>query len=52
MSMIKLPLLFAGSKGEKNLHTIFDSSANLSCINPDYMQITWKYQLSWGVCGT
>jgi hypothetical protein len=37
MSVIKLPLLFAGSKGEKNLYTLFDSSANLSCINPDYV---------------
>jgi hypothetical protein len=35
MSVIKLPLLFAGSKGEKNLYTLFDSGANLSCINPD-----------------
>ncbi len=37
MSVIKLPLLFAGSKGEKNLYTLFDSGANLSCINPDYV---------------
>ncbi len=36
MSVIKLPLLFAGSKGEKHLYTLFDSGANLSCINPDY----------------
>lgn len=35
MSIIKLPLLFAGSKGEKNLYALFDSGANLSCINPD-----------------
>ncbi len=38
MSVIKLPLLFAGSKGEKNLYTLFDSGANLSCINPDYVE--------------
>jgi hypothetical protein len=37
MSVIKLPLLFAGSEGEKNLYTLFDSGANLSCINPDYV---------------
>ena len=37
MSVIKLPLLFAGSKGEKILYTLFDSGANLSCINPDYV---------------
>ena len=35
MSVIKLPLLFAGSKGERNLYTLFDSGANLSCINPE-----------------
>lgn len=38
MSVIKLPLLYVGSKGEKNLYTLFDSSANLSCINPDYIK--------------
>ncbi|MDR3715525.1 MAG: hypothetical protein P4L51_22170 [Puia sp.] len=35
MSILKLPLLYAGSKGEKYLYTLFDSGANLSCINPD-----------------
>jgi hypothetical protein len=39
MSVIKLPLLFAGSKGEKNLYTLFDSGANLSCINPDTVSV-------------
>lgn len=38
MSVIKLPLLFAGSKGEKNLYTLFDSGANLSCIHPDFAE--------------
>lgn len=33
MSIIKLPLLFVGSKGEKRLYTLFDSGANLSCID-------------------
>jgi len=37
MSIIKEPLLFAGSKGERSLYTLFDSGANLSCINPDYV---------------
>ncbi len=37
MSVIKLPLLFVGSKGENHLYTLFDSGANLSCISPDYM---------------
>lgn len=31
--MLKLPLQFAGSKGEKILYTLFDSGANLSCIS-------------------
>jgi hypothetical protein len=37
MSVLKLPLLYVGSKGEKVLYTLFDSGANLSCINPDYL---------------
>jgi hypothetical protein len=36
MSVIKMPLLFAGSKSEKHLYTLFDSGANLSCIHPDH----------------
>lgn len=38
MSVIKHPLLFVGSKGEKNLYTLFDSGANLSCISPDFVE--------------
>jgi hypothetical protein len=38
MSVIKLPLLYAGSQGEKHLYTLFDSGANLSCINPDFVK--------------
>jgi hypothetical protein len=38
MSVIKLPLNYIGSKGEKNLYTLFDSGANLSCINPDFVE--------------
>jgi hypothetical protein len=37
MSVIRLPLLYIGSEGEKNLYTLFDSGANLSCINPDQL---------------
>ncbi|MBI1780988.1 MAG: retroviral-like aspartic protease [Sphingobacteriales bacterium] len=37
MSVIKLPLLFAGSQGEKNLYTLFDSGANLSCIDEKHL---------------
>lgn len=38
MSIIKQPLLFAGSKGEKHIYTLYDSGANLSCINPSQLQ--------------
>lgn len=38
MSVIKLPLLYVGSQGEKNLYTLFDSGANLSCINPEFVK--------------
>ena len=38
MSIIKEPLLFVGSKGEKRLYTLFDSGANLSCISPDHVK--------------
>ena len=38
MSIIKHPLLYVGSKGEKILYTLFDSGANLSCINPDLIE--------------
>jgi hypothetical protein len=38
MSIIKIPLLYAGSKGEGRLYTLFDSGANLSCINPDFVE--------------
>jgi predicted aspartyl protease len=38
MSVIKLPLLFVGSKGEKNLYTLFDSGANLCCIDKSHLE--------------
>lgn len=38
MSVIKHPLLFVGSQGEKHLYTLFDSGANLSCISPDMVE--------------
>lgn len=38
MSVIKLPLLFVGSKGEQKLYTLFDSGANLSCIHPEFVE--------------
>ena len=36
MPPIKIPLRFEGSKGEKILYALFDSSANLSCINEEF----------------
>ena len=43
MSIIKLPIRFEGSKGEKTLYALFDSgrfdgSTNLSCIHEDFAQ--------------
>ena len=38
MSIIKQPLLFVGSKGEKHLYALYDSGANLSCINPAFVE--------------
>ena len=33
MSIIKLPIHFEGSKGEKTLLSLFDNQGTLSCIN-------------------
>jgi len=38
MSIIKLPLRYEGSQGEKTLYTLFDSGATFSCINPDFVE--------------
>jgi predicted aspartyl protease len=35
MSIIKVPVLFMGSKGEKTIFTLFDSGATFSCILPE-----------------
>ncbi len=37
MSIIKQPLLFAGSLGEKNLQVLYDSGKDYSCINPKFL---------------
>jgi predicted aspartyl protease len=34
--IIKLPIRFEGSKGEKILYGLFDTGATFSCIHPDY----------------
>lgn len=36
MSVIRQPLLFVGSKGEKQLCTLYNSGFTLSCIHPDF----------------
>ena len=38
MSIIKQPLLYAGSLGEKHIYTLYDSGENLSCIHPDNIE--------------
>jgi hypothetical protein len=38
MSIIKLPINYQGSEGEKVLYTLFDSGASFSCINADYLE--------------
>jgi hypothetical protein len=38
MSILRIPILFVGSKGEKHLNTLFDSGADFSCIHPDYVK--------------
>ena len=37
MSVIILPILYVGSLGETRMLTLFDSGANLSCINPLFL---------------
>lgn len=39
MSIIKQPILFEGTKGEKTLYALFDSGASLSCINPEFIDL-------------
>lgn len=36
--IIRLPLRFEGSKGEKNLYALFDSGATYSCINSEIVE--------------
>ena len=38
MSIIKLPLRYEGTQGEKILYTLFDSGATFSCIGADYVK--------------
>ena len=38
MSVLRLPFLYAGSRGEKYLYTLLDSGASLSCIHPDCLE--------------
>ena len=36
--IIRIPLRFEGSKGEKNLYALFDCSATYSCISEDSIE--------------
>src|SRR6266498_3929922 len=36
--IIRLPVRFEGTNGEKTLYTLFDCGATFSCINPDYAE--------------
>lgn len=38
MSIIKLPIRYEGSQGEKILLTLVDSGATFSCINADFVK--------------
>ena len=35
MGIIRIPMRFEGSKGEKILYTLFDSGATFSCMKDD-----------------
>jgi len=35
MGILKVPLLFMGSKGEKIIYTLFDKGATFSCVSPE-----------------
>jgi hypothetical protein len=37
MSLIRVPVTFVGSTGEKILYALFDSGANISCINSEFV---------------
>jgi hypothetical protein len=36
--IIKIPVRYEGSAGEKILYTLFDSGSTFSCIHPDYAE--------------
>jgi predicted aspartyl protease len=36
--IIKLPIRFEGSNGEKTLYGLFDTGATFSCIHPDHVE--------------
>ncbi len=35
MGIIRVPLQFEGSKGERQVYALFDSGATFSCLHPD-----------------
>jgi hypothetical protein len=38
MSIIKIPLHFEGSLGEKTGYSLFDSGASFSCLTPEFLE--------------
>lgn len=36
--ILKIPVRFEGTKGEKILYTLFDSGATFSCMHPDFAE--------------
>lgn len=38
MSIIKIPLRYEGSQGEKVIYTLFDSGATFSCISEEMLE--------------
>jgi predicted aspartyl protease len=36
--ILKIPVRFEGTKGEKILYTLFDSDATFSCMHPDFAE--------------
>ncbi len=45
MSVLEIPLLFVGTRGEKIVYTLFDDRAKFSSIHPGYMRDIAEKQL-------
>ena len=47
MSIIRVPLRFEGSNGEKMAYALFDSGATFSCLHPDIAEAIGKPEHLW-----